>query len=71
VPVEGMYLKCIVIACNSGGPLESIVDGETGFLLPPDEAQWGSKVGEILGGGVQLEKMHSEGVERVKQLFSE
>jgi alpha-1,3/alpha-1,6-mannosyltransferase len=33
VPIEAMHLGCVVIACNSGGPLESIEDGETGFLL--------------------------------------
>lgn len=32
VPVEAMYMGCIVIACNSGGPLESVANGETGFL---------------------------------------
>lgn len=26
VPVEAMHLGCIVIACNSGGPLESVAD---------------------------------------------
>ena len=24
VPVEAMYLECPVIACNSGGPMESV-----------------------------------------------
>ena len=40
VPVEAMHLGCIVIACNSGGPLESIEDGKTGFLRAPDQAIW-------------------------------
>ncbi|RWS26821.1 alpha-1:3/1:6-mannosyltransferase ALG2-like protein [Leptotrombidium deliense] len=35
VPLEAMYMKRAVIACNSGGPLETIVDGETGFLCDP------------------------------------
>ena len=42
VPVEAMHMGCIVIACNSGGPLESVADGETGYLLPPDEKKWGN-----------------------------
>ena len=37
VPVEAMYMGCIVVACNSGGPLESIDNGNTGFLRPPKE----------------------------------
>ena len=41
VPIEAMYMGCIVIACNSGGPLESIAHGETGFLLKAnDSKQW-------------------------------
>lgn len=48
VPVEAMLLGCIVIACNSGGPLESIEDGNTGFLLSPNESQWGNQISRIL-----------------------
>lgn len=32
VPVEAMYMGTPVIAVNSGGPRETIVSGETGFL---------------------------------------
>lgn len=32
VPVEAMYMGCIVMACNSGGPLESVDNGVTGYL---------------------------------------
>lgn len=28
-----MYMKTPVIAINSGGPKESIINGETGYLL--------------------------------------
>uniref|UniRef100_A0A8D0G7R9 Alpha-1,3/1,6-mannosyltransferase ALG2 n=1 Tax=Sphenodon punctatus TaxID=8508 RepID=A0A8D0G7R9_SPHPU len=35
VPLEAMYMRCPVIAVNSGGPLESIVNSETGFLCDP------------------------------------
>eukprot|EP00344_Euplotes_crassus_P010985 CAMPEP_0197017224 /NCGR_PEP_ID=MMETSP1380-20130617/79425_1 /TAXON_ID=5936 /ORGANISM="Euplotes crassus, Strain CT5" /LENGTH=156 /DNA_ID=CAMNT_0042444303 /DNA_START=641 /DNA_END=1108 /DNA_ORIENTATION=- len=45
VPVEAMYMGCIVLACNSGGPTESIVNGRTGFLLDADDvSQWGKKL---------------------------
>lgn len=49
VPVEAMHMGCAVIACNSGGPLESVEDGKTGYLVPPDGEQWGRKVIAILG----------------------
>lgn len=32
VPVEAMAVGRPVVACSSGGPLETIEDGETGFL---------------------------------------
>jgi len=37
VPVEAMHMGCIVMACNSGGPLESVANDVTGFLQPPKE----------------------------------
>ena len=36
VPIEAMYMKRPVIAVNSGGPLETVQDGVTGFLCNPD-----------------------------------
>lgn len=48
VPVEAMHMGCIVIACNSGGPLESVSHGETGFLITPNEKKWGLKIEDIL-----------------------
>lgn len=44
VPVEAMYMGCIVVACNSGGPLESIENEETGYLLEPNSKVWGEKL---------------------------
>ena len=32
VPVEAMYAGAPVLAANSGGPRETVLDGETGFL---------------------------------------
>ena len=40
VPLEAMYMRCTVIACNSGGPLESVVNGKTGYLIPPQPEAW-------------------------------
>ena len=48
VPVEAMHMGCIVLACNSGGPLESVADGETGYLQPPVAFQWGEKIHSLL-----------------------
>lgn len=35
VPLEAMAACKPVIACNSGGPRESIIHGKTGFLCEP------------------------------------
>lgn len=51
VPVEAMYMGCIVVACNSGGPLESVADGETGYLIQPDGKLWGEKIFDLLEPG--------------------
>ena len=42
VPIEAMYGRRPVVAQASGGPLESVKDGETGFLCagnPEDFAE--------------------------------
>ena len=36
VPLEAMAAARPVIACNSGGPRESVLHGTTGFLCRPD-----------------------------------
>ena len=36
VPLEAMAAGCPVIAVDAGGPRESVVDGVTGWLVPPD-----------------------------------
>uniref|UniRef100_A0A5S6QGB2 Alpha-1,3/1,6-mannosyltransferase ALG2 n=1 Tax=Trichuris muris TaxID=70415 RepID=A0A5S6QGB2_TRIMR len=42
VPLEAMCCKVPVIACRSGGPLETILDNETGFLVDPEPAAFAS-----------------------------
>jgi alpha-1,3/alpha-1,6-mannosyltransferase len=50
-PVEAMYCGLPVLACNSGGPTESILDkdGErTGWLREPDRQIWADTLLEIV-----------------------
>ena len=68
VPVEAMHMGCIVLACNSGGPLESIAHGETGFLLEPRATAWSACLGEL--ENVDKERMRRAAKDRVKRMFT-
>lgn len=71
VPLEAMLAGVPVLAANSGGPLETIVDGETGWLRPADEpAAWTSAMQEALQAKEQLQRMGEQGRRRVKAEFS-
>ncbi|XP_028411562.1 alpha-1,3/1,6-mannosyltransferase ALG2-like [Dendronephthya gigantea] len=37
VPIEAMYMRRPVIAVNTGGPLETVIHGGTGFLCEPNK----------------------------------
>ena len=44
VPLEAMYCKNVVIACNNGGPTETVRDGLTGYLVPNNIQLWKEKL---------------------------
>ena len=37
-------MKSPVLACNSGGPKESVLDGKTGYLLSSQPQHWAEKM---------------------------
>ncbi len=41
VPIEAMAAGRPVVACSSGGPLESVVEGVTGLLRKPEPGDMG------------------------------
>jgi len=43
-PVEAMASGKVVLAVDDGGYRESVTQGETGFLLPPDPAAFASAI---------------------------
>lgn len=48
VPLESMTNSKAVIANASGGPLESLVDGQTGFLTPVDDVDaWAENIKKL------------------------
>lgn len=70
VPVEAMYARVPVLAMNSGGPLESVADGETGFLRPDDPGAWAAAVGRLLEDKSLKQRMGEAGRKRVEERFS-
>jgi len=74
VPCEVMSLGVPVVACASGGPLESIEDGVTGILCPngvPDFAVAMTKLLALKKDNLAAwTLMGTKGQERVKELFS-
>eukprot|EP00439_Symbiodinium_sp_Y106_P078643 s1569_g17.t1 len=73
VPVEAMYARVPVVAVNTGGPLESIVDGETGFLRAQEPEAWAEPVEKLLKDAADpaLRKRFGEaGRQRASTCFS-
>ncbi|CEO95934.1 Alpha-1,3/1,6-mannosyltransferase ALG2 [Plasmodiophora brassicae] len=72
VPIEAMYARRPVIAANSGGPLESIVDGETGtgFLCRPVASEFAAKMKFILEHRGDANAMGARGRQHVIERFS-
>ncbi|THH08698.1 hypothetical protein EW145_g2518 [Phellinidium pouzarii] len=55
VPVEGMAAGVPVLACDSGGPTESVratpLAERTGWLVPPEPRAWADTLRDIVGLG--------------------
>lgn len=73
VPLEAMLSGVPVLAANSGGPLETVVDGETGWLRSANKIEeWTDVILRVLHdlSDSQLQKMGQNGRRRVKEDFS-
>ena len=70
VPVEAMYCCCPVIAVQSGGPLESVADGETGFLCEPTAEAFSRAMEKLLRAPQLRRDMGHAGRRRVQDKFS-
>lgn len=83
VPLEAMACGVPVIATNTGGPLETVVDvaldeknqptnrDGTGFLLPPDPLQWAAACEAILAWDARTtERISMNAKHRVSETFS-
>ncbi|KAL4953960.1 hypothetical protein BDW69DRAFT_205473 [Aspergillus filifer] len=73
VPIEAMRAGIPVLASNTGGPLETILEGETGWLRDAtDVPAWTEVMDKVLYGidDAKREKISVAAKERVEQLFS-
>jgi alpha-1,3/alpha-1,6-mannosyltransferase len=70
VPIEAMAAARPVIAVNRGGPTETIVDGETGWLAPPTPAAFATAVARVLEDGPAARRMGAAGWRHVRAHFS-
>lgn len=74
VPIEAMLARVPVLATNTGGPLETIYDGRTGWLCSPDKVeQWTEVMRKPLipSSADNLRAMGQRGRERVEAEFSQ
>jgi alpha-1,3/alpha-1,6-mannosyltransferase len=74
VPLEAMLAGVPVLAASTGGPLETVVDGKTGWLCPPDKIEsWTAVMDKVLHklSETELKKIGTAGTERVMKEFSE
>lgn len=73
VPLEAMYLRKPVIACNCGGPTETIIHETTGFLCDESHAEeeFAKAMNRFVTGDQTLSNsMGEKGRKRVQQNFS-
>jgi glycosyltransferase involved in cell wall biosynthesis len=69
--VEAMAAGLPVVATDAGGPREIVLDGETGFLVPPgDVSALAGRIGWLLGHPEQARAMGQCGRERVRRHFA-
>ena len=69
VPVEAMVLTCPVVASDSGGPRETVVSGETGFLCEDSAASFSRAMNEFLEDSELSARMGRLGEARVAREF--
>jgi len=73
-PVEGMVCGLPILATNTGGPTESVVDHpakeRTGWLCPPDPQVWADALDEIVGLSVdERQALSARSRTRARDLF--
>lgn len=69
VPLEAMYAGTPVLAVNSGGPTETVLDGTTGFLRSPTPKDFGEALLELIQDPSKATTMGKAGRQHVENRF--
>lgn len=69
-PLEAMYMERPVIAVSSGGPLETVIDGKTGFLCEPTPITFAAKMAHFVQTPAARGELGQAGKIRVLGSFS-
>ncbi|XP_022848495.1 alpha-1,3/1,6-mannosyltransferase ALG2-like isoform X2 [Olea europaea var. sylvestris] len=70
VPLEAMAAHKPVIACNSGGPVETVKNGVTGFLCDPCPQEFSTAMANFIRDPQMSETMGGEARKHVTESFS-
>ena len=71
VYLEAMACECPVIASHAGGGAEAVIDGETGFLIAPNDVDAAADaMAKVLGNSVLREMMGKKSRHRVEENFA-
>lgn len=70
VPLEAMAAYKPVIACNSGGPVETIKNGVTGFLCESTPKEFASAMEKFIQNPEMAKMMGEEAQQHVTASFS-
>lgn len=71
VIVEGMLARRPVVATRAGGPLEIVEDGQTGRLVPPNDAEaLATAVQSLLNDPARAKSLAEAGRKRAEERFS-
>lgn len=69
---EAMFAELPVVATAVGGVPEAVVDGETGFLVPEDDAeQMGQRISALLSSPTQRNRMGEKALRFARRRFSQ
>lgn len=69
-PVEAMASGKPVIASKVGGPSETVLNGETGFVVDADAKMWSEKISLLIDDAELRKKMGENGRKRVEENYT-